>query len=419
MRRAGPAIIEQAIWSVAGFLVAALAGRLLGVADFGVYALAMVVLFGVGGLVNSLVIEPASVVGPRFFDDDLHRYGGLLVAVAAATGAVAAILGVVLFVVGSGDLLTSVAAGMVISFPTLVAWTARRLPYLTSQPTKALIGSIVYLIAVVGGFLAWNASMGLTVVSAVLLMGVAAVLHSLAMFVLWRPVWSGLRDPAMRRTSVVAHWDYGRWYLATEASSWMLNYGFAALSAAVLSLSAAGGYRASQVLMRPYGVVYQGLGLYLLPRYTRQVAQKGMGSLIPDIRRVGIGLMSLAVAAFVVLLIWGGDVMRLVFGPDFEPFGGLAAAMVGSMIFHAWIVAISMALPAAGFPRDVFFGQLASAIVSVVAGVGLGVTFGLGGLVAALWLATIVRAIVVYWFFRRRLAEERQALAGQIQSYGG
>ncbi|HSJ27006.1 MAG TPA: hypothetical protein VLB67_02280 [Acidimicrobiia bacterium] len=409
MRRAGTAIAEQGIWSLGSFVVSAFVGRALGIADFGLFSVAMVALYGVGGVLNSLVVDPASIVGPRYFDDHLRRYGGLVVGVSAAFGGFVALVGLVIVLTSGGGALASVGAGLVLAFPTFVSWAMRRLPYLTEQPGAALIGSIVYAVGSVGGLIALDLRGRLSVSTALAALGVAASAHAVVMVGLWRPVWAGIRDRAMARRARLGHWEYGRWFIATEASSWILNYGFAGLSAGALSLETAGGYRAGQVILRPYGVVFQGLGLYLLPRYTRTAVDRGIVALTGTVRSVGLLLMGFAATAWVVMLVWGDGIMSLAFGPDFARFGGLAAAMTGAMTIHAWIVASSMALQAAGHPRDVFFGQLASAVVSLAGGLWLGLTWGVDGLIVALWLATAARAAVVATMFRRRVREAKSS----------
>lgn len=406
MRRAGFAIAEQGVWSLGSFLVSALVGRSLGVEAFGLFSVAMVALYGAGGILNSLVVDPASIVGPRYFDDRLYRYGGLVVSASAAFGAVVALIGGAMLMFTDTDTVMSVAAGLLLAFPTFVSWAMRRLPYLTEAPAKALVGSTAYFVTSVGGLVFAAQTNRLSVALALAILAAAALAHSVVMVWLWTPEWQGVADRELARAAVDGHWEYGRWFLATEASSWILNYGFAGLSAGALSVGSAGGYRAGQVLLRPYGVVFQGLGLFLLPRYTRVAVDGGIRALTRQVRAVGLGLMGLAGLAWLIMLLGGDEIMALVFGPEFARFGGLAAAMTGAMTLHAWIVASAMALQAAGYPRDVFLGQLASAIVSLVGGILLGLTLGLDGLIVALWMATAARAAVVSLMFRRRVREQ-------------
>ncbi|MEX1005229.1 MAG: hypothetical protein WD156_07660 [Acidimicrobiia bacterium] len=403
MKRATFAVAEQGAWSLAGFAASVVLARLLGVEDFGLFALAMVVLNGVGALINSLVLDPAQIVGPTRFDSDLHRYGGLLLTVSLVVGLAVCGLGLILFAAAPNPSVATIAMGLVIGLPTYVSWTARRLPYLTSEPGKALAGSIIYLAATIGGLFAWNALASLTVNSALLILGLAAAVQSVLVIGVWKPTWGGARDKAMSKSARDSHWIYGRWYLAGEGSAWVLDNGFVGFSAAALGLGAAGGYRSGQVLMRPYGVVSQGLSMFFMPRYARRATTGGIAGLVPATKRIGLVLSALAAANFAVFALLGEFVMETVFGPDFAQYAYVVVIMAGLKVVHAWIVALSMALTAAEFPRDVFFGQLASGITSIVAGLTLGVAFGLAGLLAAMWIATIARGVVLYGFFRLRL----------------
>ncbi len=185
----------------------------------------------------------------------------------------------------------------------------------------------------------------------------------------------------------------------------MLNYGLAAISAIVIDLAAAGALRASQVLLRPYGIVFVGIGLTYLPRLTRLVRDQGTREADRMVRRIGWALSGVASGVLVVLLLAGGPIMELVFGSEFAEYGWLVATLAGGMILHGWIAAYSMGLQASTRPQDAFYGQAASAATSIVAGLSLGTLFGLMGFAIAFLLATMARLGVVWARYARLRAE--------------
>lgn len=240
--------------------------------------------------------------------------------------------------------------------------------------------------------------------SAVLAVGFASAIQAVVGFLLWRPRlrlggssadWSGVG---------AKHWAFGRWLLASEGASWMLNYGMAALSAGVIGISAAGGFRASQVLLRPYGVVLVGLTLAYIPRMTRLLRLGRLDRAHAVVSRLGWSLSAVGALVFLVLLRAGGSIMALVFGEEFRSYGWLAAAIAGAMVLHGWVSAFSLGLQAQDRTREVFLGQAASAVTTVAGSLVLGLWLGLAGFAVTFWAATIARLVVVSVLYRRATA---------------
>jgi len=397
----GPAILDQGVWSMAGFVSAALVARLLGAEALAIFTIGTSIIFAVGAVVNSLILDPAAVIGPRDHEDQLYSYGGLLVSGSAVFGAVTAVPGLVILALFPGEWGAVVSASLICSLPVLLAWAARRLPYLTSQPLWAFWGSCAYLVVVVSTMIvAFNLDV-LTPSTAVIALGLGGVAQATVILPLWRPRFTPSTDRKKIRGVAREHWRFGSWYLAAEASSWILNYGLAAISAAVIDLTSAGAFRASQVLLRPYGIVFVGIGLAFLPRLTRIRRDRGHIEAEVSVRRVAWLLSGVGAAVFVVLLGAGGEIMRLVFGPEFAEYGWLVATLAGAMILHGWTAAYSMGLRASNRPKDAFLGQAASAITSLVAGVALGLAWGLVGFAAAFVLASVARLLVVWRLWGR------------------
>lgn len=413
MRRAGAAVVDQAIWSLGTFATSALVGRYLGVDAFGQFSVAVVAIFAVGSVVNSLVIDPAMVIGPRDFPDLLKNYGTVIVLETAAIGSVAAALGGLVILVGGSELTYVVGIGLIVALPTMISWAARRLPYMDERPALAALGSTVYLAASIGGLAAANALGVLSVVTALLILAGAASLQAAAMAVIWRPSWGSVRE-TMNRRVWRSQWEYGRWLIGSEFSAWIVNYGLVGFTAGAISLNAAGGFRASQVLQRPFGIAFQGVRAAEIPHATRLLAEKGLESLSSMVRRTTFALVAFCMAGSIGMLFAGDVVMALLFGPEFRSFGGLAAAMTGSTVLVALSVGPGIALHAAGFPGDTFWANLWSGVVGLLFGLVLGVWLGVEGLVVTMWLAAATRGLVMIGLWRRRLRDPEGSARASI-----
>jgi O-antigen/teichoic acid export membrane protein len=402
IRILSPAVLEQAFTSLAGFISSALVARLLGAEALAIFAIGTSIIFGVGAVVNSLVLDPSGVIGPRDHDDHIRSYGGLVILASVAFGVVSGLIGLGFLALPLGEWGAVAAVSLISALPMFVAWATRRLPYLTNQPLIAMASSLTYLVVVVAVLLVAFEVDVLSATSAIAVLGVGAGAQAAVVFAVWRPKFSLASDRTVVTGVTREHWRFGKWYLATEASSWVTNYGLTAISAAVIDLTSAGAIRASQVLLRPFGIVFAGVGLALLPRLTRIQRDRGHDVEIRTaVRKMAWLLSGIGIVSFIVFLIAGTQIMGLVFGPELAPYGWFVTVLSSGLIIHGWTSAYSLGLQAANRPQDVFVANVWSAIASLVLGIPLLLAWGLVGAAIAPLLSGLVRFFITLRLWNR------------------
>ncbi len=399
-RRFSPAIIDQALVSLTSFIAAALVARYLGAIGLGVFTVGTATLYGVGSLVNSLVLEPAGVIGPRDHDDEMPGYAGGLLVATVLLGGVAAVGGLLLVQHGAADVARTVGLGLLVAPPVFAGWATRRIAYIAERQGVALAGTFVYSAVVISSLLLLEGSGRMTAGLAIASLGVGGAIQAFVMTYLLRLDFSWVNRKGGKWPTVRNHWKFGRWLLAGEGSAWIVNYGLAAVSALFISLAAAGAFRAGQVLLRPYGVLFVGISVAYIPIVTRVLGEHETDGMHRYVRVIGWALTFVSVAFAAVLTVTGDRIMGLAFGPEFVQYGWLAAGLSIGSIPHAWISAYTIGLKAMDQPRDAFISQAAGAIVALALSALLGPIIGLVGFVMAFVLANSVRWYVAWRQYR-------------------
>lgn len=407
--RISAAIADQGAGSLGNFLITVLVGRSLGAATLGAFSIGLLVLYSAGGLITSLVIQPAVALGPQYFSHDIRRYGGRLVVTTMGVGLVLAAGGVSVGLVFSGQIWVAVANAMLIAPLVLTAWTIRGLPYLTSQPRQSAAGSFTFLAVAAIGLIGLDRLGVASMTGAFLVVATASAAQGATTMSLWKPSFRGIREWDEWIPVASRHWRYGRWLLASEGSSWITTYGFSGLAAAVVGLAGAGGYRAGQSLMRVAGIVFSAMSLLYVPRLARARKRQGSQALPDLVRPAGLLLSGVGVLVALPALAYGEDILALLFGREFSQFGWVFAGLMVTLIPQGWVVAYRMGLEAGERSRSIFTGQLVAAIVGAACAVALGLLWGLTGVVAAVWLSSLGKLIAYRRSFRRLVGASFEA----------
>jgi O-antigen/teichoic acid export membrane protein len=388
-------IVDQALWSLAGFAAGIVVGRALGAAALGAYAVGLAVMYGIGGFYQSLVLEPSAVLGVRRFGAEQRAYGGALIVGTFLGLAPLLLLGGLIAGSSSSPALTAAGAAVAATPALLTGWAARRLAYLDGSARLAAVGSMVYLLAMLGTLGVFHAVGALTVVTAFAGTAFAALLQTAFMVIGWRPSLAAVADLGLLRRICDHHWDYGRWLVAANAASWVVNYGYGLLAALLVGLAGAGGLRASQNLLNVVGLLFTALSYLYVPQLAALAARRGPEATIGLLRRIAAGMALVGLLLTVTALVAGDALLAGLYGAEFRGHGWILAAIAGTTIVQAVIAAASMGLQAAERPKEILVGQGAGALVALPVGLLAGALYGLEGLIVALWLATLVRAAVL------------------------
>src|SRR5579863_4243752 len=181
--RAAFSLVDQGLFSGAGFLVNLLLARWLAPDSYGAFAVAFAGFLFTYGLHNALLLEPMSVFGPSRQGKDLAGYfraqlviHGLMV---GPLSVVSIVTGLVLWRITPNSPLVGAIIGVGLALPfILLLWLTRRICYAVQRPAMAAIGTASYLAFVAAGLLGIRTSSLLGPFAAFVLMGSGGLLAS-------------------------------------------------------------------------------------------------------------------------------------------------------------------------------------------------------------------------------------------------
>jgi hypothetical protein len=365
--RAVFSLLDQGLFSGAGFLVNLLLARWLAPASYGAFAVAFAAFLFISGFHNVLILEPLTVMGPGRHSEDLRAYFRaqflihfLLVGWLAAAGLLG---GVAIWRVTPDSPLVGATFGSSLMLPLLLLlWLVRRVCYVLQSPRLAVAGTASYLVLIIAGLLTLRHFGWATPFLSFLLMGGASLVASgvlLARIGLFRGPQrpSGISSQAALREN----WTYGRWLVGSAVLYSIASQIQMFLVAGVLGLGAAGVLRAMQL---PSLLVIQlstAIGLIVLPAFSREFTR----GTIRRLRHQAV-LTSLSLAATAVVfagLIWLTEkpLERLLFGGKYASYMGLMPLFVLGTATAGLSQGLGMALRAA---RKAHFDLISNGVVA-------------------------------------------------------
>jgi O-antigen/teichoic acid export membrane protein len=405
--RAVFSLLDQGLFSGAGFLVNLLLARWLAPASYGAFAVAFAAFLFIAGFYNVLLLEPLTVMGAGRHSDNLRTYfrvqlrihfilvGGL--ALAGLLG------GLVTWLVRPDSPLVGAIFGTALMLPLLLLlWLVRRMCYVMHRPRLAVAGTASYFVLIIAGLMALRYFNWATPLLAFLLVGAASLVSSgvlLARFGFFR---GPQKICTMSwRDALSENWTYGRWLVGSTTLYSISNQTQMYLVAVMLGLGAAGVLRAMQLPSLLMTQAVTAAGLLFLPALSRdfgrgdvnQVRRKAM---IVSTTLAFVGLMFVA-----LLVVVGSPLERVMYSGKFAAQAWLIPVLGLIPVATGFSTGFSMALKAAGKPHYDLVANTFAAPVCVVSALAFVYWWGLPGAAISMILSFAVYGLTYFYYFQR------------------
>lgn len=316
---------DQVVSSLSNFATGVVVARLSGAAQFGEYALVLMIWLVVVGVQRRVIAEPL-IVATR--DRDAHKAPiaqgmsaevlfGLLASTIVAMGGLAAL--------GAGAkigvTMLALATWLV---PLLVQDYWRAIAFQRRRPDLALANDVVFAFVqavVILGFaiVGWRGAGAM--ITAWGAGGLAGALLGFSWFPSLSPLHEGLR--LLRRL-----WPLGRWLLADFATAFASQQAYIAFAALLLSKDAYGGFRAATSLLGPVMVIAQAFGNFGLPEAARRAAANDPRALDQYARRLSMASIACVAVYALFLVAAARHVLTALYGAPFSRYA-LIAVLAG------------------------------------------------------------------------------------------
>ncbi|MEH3116126.1 MAG: lipopolysaccharide biosynthesis protein [Methylorubrum populi] len=376
------ALADQGVVSGFGFLSGIAAARLLGIAEFGHFAMIMIVLAFAQALHNALIAAPMmTLAGAR--SGIARAYAASLLAGAFLLSVPGAAFVVIALAIGglSGSTFLAACALMLAQNVQLIL---RRLLFAQGKGMQALLMDAARAASfpVVAG-LAWLRHDLIGGNGFVWLLAATALATSLPFVVsIGRPI---LRRPGCLRIGAVArrHIPLARWLLPIVFVTFLQEQLVWLVAGSTLGLDALGGLRAAQYLVGAVLLLLSATENVLPVSAARVYAESGEAALRTYLFRTGLRLGLPIVAILAALAVPAAMWLRLIFGAEYAPYADCLRILSASVV-----VVLARDLTANYFrakhdTRVLFEALCLSMVVSLAAAFPLMRWGGVGGAAAA------------------------------------
>ncbi len=405
-RRALLTTLDQGNSSVSNFLVSVVAARFAGAKGLGAFTFAYAFWLLLAAVHHALVTDPMAIENDAAQPDATSRLQRGLAAeltLGLAATAMFVILGGILIVAGQ----STFGVGLLAFAPWLVALEVqdywRWVGFMQRRPGRALVNDTVFngvfIVAVAVAYVA-----GLRSVPAVTAAWGCGALAG-ALFGLWQfSVRPSLRHglATLRARPHLSRGLAGNWIV-----SWGNNEATALLVGLILGPVGLGEFNAAQTLVYgPTLVLVQAGGSIGLPEASAARAAHGWVGL----RRIGRFVTAAGVLAVglvgIVVLFFGRDLLKLVYGPSFAHYWIASDLFAVSVIISAVGLGAILVLKASRHTSQLFRVSVVSLVVSVVSICVLAEIDGVtGAAAAAVASSTIGLAFLLYYKRSANLSE--------------
>jgi O-antigen/teichoic acid export membrane protein len=401
------ALADQAMVSGANFLTGILLAHGLGIAEFGRFSLAWLVVAFAQSIQENAITAPMMSIGPK---QDVQQqptyYGGVFLqqVILALVGTVLTwaclhFAGTIINDRSIAPLAVSLAAAVLLC---QAQDFLRRYFFTVQNPVASFAGDAVrYGSQLVILFWIFFVSKTAHNVSAALWI-VAGASGAGALFVLiliGKLEWttSALRETTLR------NWRSSRWLVGAAIVQWLSGNLFVVGAGAVLGVTAVGGLKAAQSLMGLTNILFLGLENVVPIRASQRYHAGGPADLLRYLAKVtGVGLTGTAVTGF-LFAIYPAFWLRMLFGEEFAQYSYLVRWYAALYVLMFLVVPLRFGLRAMERTVPIFLAYLVAAVFSAVAAYPLVRELELTGVLIGMFATQLLMLGVILISFRQAL----------------
>lgn len=382
-------VADQSIVSGASFLTNIIAARLLGIDDFGFFALIWLIVLFCQSLQTAIISTPLIVIGSSPKDQLPERYYESMAAIQilfAITASLTVFTAIIVAHIGTESFyLALITATLVFSSQIL---DFLRKYYYTVQNYKSplfqdFIRYALQLIFIYWIYIALPRSSNDLII--VLFLCAAAPLITAIPFIRHLP------NPALSRGHLVStfkrNYHFSKWQLGSAILQWLTGNFIVIASATSLGVSAAGALRAGQAVLGLTNVFFQAAENIVPQRAARAWRDLGAHGLFNFTAKLTAAAIGLTAALCLALSLGSEFIITGLFGQDYAGYGFVIVGYSVIYLIMAALVPMRYASMAMENTRLIFIAYAAGAITALSTGQYFVANFGIVGALTAMALS--------------------------------
>lgn len=407
-------LADQAVVSGVNFLTGLMLARFLGMAEFGRYALAWMIVLFANSIQIALVLEPMMSIGPKQPPEQRPAYyTALAVQQTLLCLAMAGLIAGGVHLAGihmpgwKTEGMALPLACVVVAFQ--LQEFQRRYFFCVGRPRVAMYSDIIrYVgqIVLLGGLAAFAMAAhdaadafrmtSTTALWAIAAAGAVATMVATPLFVTPRLDWRVLR------TTTVRHWQSAKWLLPSAVIYWFSGHFFIIAAGFFLGAATVGAIRAAHNLIAITHILFQAWENIVPARAARLYHAKGARALGDFLRKVAISGGLTTALIIVAVNIRPGALLGLVFGEEYAAYGDLLVYYGLSYMALFFSLPLKAGLRAVENTKLIFLGHLAVSIFTLATFHTLVTRFGVHGAMIGI-ICTSILLVGVLWLGLRRI----------------
>ena len=401
------ALADQAMVSGVTFLTGILLARGLGIAEFGRFSLAWLVVLFVQSIQENAIIAPLMIIGPK--QEVQQRpayYGGVflqqLVLALVSAMLTWACLGFAGAVFGKGAI---ASLAVPVAAAVLLCQTQeflRRYFFTGQRPAISFLSDAIRYLGQLTLFF-WIFILSKTGIDTNQVLwitaGASAVSALVAFIFVGRLQWA---RSSLWQTAVM-NWRFSRWLVGSAIVQWLGGNLFTVAAGALLGVTAVGALKAAQSLIGVLNILFQGLENVVPVRAAQRYHTGGAADLfryLAVVTRVGLAATAAVGLIFAVdPTFW----LRLIFGQQFVEYGYLLRWFAALYCLTFLAVSVRFALRAMERTMPIFAAYTVGTLFSLAAAYPLVTALGLTGVLVGLFSIQLLMLAVMLVSLRQAL----------------
>jgi O-antigen/teichoic acid export membrane protein len=388
------AIADQALVSGTNFVTNIIVARSLGIAQFGIFALAWTAMLFFYSMQMALISAPMMSLGPKTPPADRRSYwGAVLVQELLFAFASAALIFLGLRLVA---ILTHQPGLVRLTWPLCLAAVAyllqdfaRRYFFTTRQSRRAFLNDAVSCLPQLPLIFVCLRShrIGIGIAGVFWIFAVTSLV-GVALGTYWlEPIGITLRGA---KATASRHWKFSRWMAPSSLLSWMSTNFIAVLAPVFYGPAAAGALRASANIVAVTHVWILGLDNVMPAEAAHRLHESGVAALSRYLRSMSLRWGGLTAAFALVVGIVPQFWLRLIYGSQFAGYGTVLRmyCLLYLLVFIGG--PIRAGLQAMEFTAPFVWAQIAATTFALAIGIPLTRNFGLIGVMIGTIGTTVI-----------------------------
>jgi len=404
-RKGGWAVLDQALFSSANFILSLMLARWMTPVQYGSFSIGFSIFLLIAGLQNAFLLEPMSIIGPAQHKGHLKKYNAVLLRLQLCLSLlivfILLLISMFIKIFNNKDLSELFIVIAAASPFILLFWLVRRMPYLENEPRIASLGTFTYfnlVILLTISIRYYNITLSPKIAYFVL----AFSSLTATLTILLTINYNLKTDNQIVNTHIVSteNWRYGKWVAITSIVYWLSGDIYLFLSAGFLGLEEAAALKALSNLVMPLNQIITALGLVILPIIAGRFGQVSSEKMNRDIVSIGFIFTVISIVYIILLFIFDDTLISIIYNNKYISYRWLLIFIGISAFLNILGSGYQIGLKSRQKPNAIFNSYTLSAFFSIIVGTSLIKMVGIKGAAMSIVCTSALGTFTLYLQWR-------------------